>query len=79
MSKKETMYKQCTLKSGNSVQVAWIPSEFAKQGKPIRLGKKPAPTDPNWIVEVVSEPEVSGSYLAEHERDYKTQREASDI
>lgn len=30
-------YKQCTLQKGNTIQTSWIPEEFAKSGKYIRL------------------------------------------
>jgi hypothetical protein len=33
------MYNQCLLSQGDSIQVAWIPSEFAKKGKKILLKK----------------------------------------
>jgi hypothetical protein len=83
MSKKDVMYKQCVLRSpteqGESVQTAWIPAEFAKEGKQVYFGKKTATPDRLWTVTGASDPSISGEYLLEHERDYKTQREASDI
>jgi hypothetical protein len=30
-------FKQCTMTKGTTTQVAWIPEEFAKKGKYLRL------------------------------------------
>lgn len=80
---KEVMYRQCVLRSptdgGESVQVAWIPADLAKLDKQVYFGKKTSEPDKLWTVTGVSDPAISGEYLAEHERDYVTQREASDI
>lgn len=74
----ETYYKQCEMRSGDVVQIAWIPERFAEVGRQIILGKR-TPDAPRWTVTVVADMRLAGSYLAEHERDYKTQRQASDI
>lgn len=82
-SKKQVWYRQCVLASpteeGQLKQVAWIPEKFAQEGRKIYLGKKTKTPDRIWIVEKVSPTRQSGDYLAEHERDYLTQRDASDI
>lgn len=83
MSKKVVMYKQCVFRSptegGEAVQAAWIPAEFAKQGKHVYFGKKTQTPDRLWVVSSVSEPAIPEDYLVSHERDYLTQRKASDI
>ena len=85
MSKKpkEVMYKQCVMRSatetGELVQTAWIPADLAKLDKQVYFGKKTATPDRLWTVTGVSDPAISGEYLSDHERDYLTQREASDI
>ena len=83
MSKREVMYKQCVLRSpidaGEMVHVAWIPAMFAGLGRSVYFGKKTATPDRLWTVTGVSDPSISGEYLLEHERDYTTQRQASDI
>ena len=77
------MYKQCVLRSptegGETVHTAWIPAEYAKEGKTVYFGKKTATPDRLWVVSAVGDPAISGTYLGEHERDYLTQRKASDI
>lgn len=83
MSKKDVRYKQCVLSSptegGETVQVAWIPAMYAGLGRSVYFGKKVATPDRLWTVTGVSDPAISGAYLAEHERDYTTQRQASDV
>jgi hypothetical protein len=83
MSKKNVMYRQCVLRSpteqGEMVQTAWIPAIYAGLGRTVYFGKKTASPDRLWTVTGVSDPAISVQYLLEHERDYTTQREASDI
>lgn len=76
----ETYYKQCTLtnQANMQTQIAWIPEKFAELGRRLILGKR-EPGAPQWQVMMVSDMRLEGSYLADHERDYKTQRQASDI
>lgn len=82
-SKKTVWYRQCVLTSpiekGTKVQVAWIPEHLAVVGKSIYFGKKTNKPERLWVVESASSTRQSGDYLAEHERDYLHQREASDI
>jgi len=84
MSKSETYYKQCVMhrptEKGKMVHTAWIPEKFASQGRQIRLGKKGSTEYTHvWTVEQVSQGRQPESYVAAHERDYATQRNASDI
>lgn len=74
----ETYYRQCEMRSQQTVQTAWIPEKFAEVGRVLILGKR-TPDAPRWTVTVAGDMRLPGSYLTEHERDYKTQRQASDI
>ena len=82
-AKKTVLYKQCTYRSptknGYTVETAWLPAKLAIVGKTIYFGKKTNKPDRLWTITSVSDGHVSEQYLLEHERDYKTQREASDI
>lgn len=79
----QTWYKQCTYRSptegGYTVETAWIPEKFAVEGKTIYFGNKTDKPKQLWTVESVSGGRISDAYLREHERDYLTQRNASDI
>ncbi len=66
-------YKQCTMTKGETSQVAWIPEEVAKVGKFVRIGD-----DNGWEVKTAGE-RKDGAYILKHERDFMTQRRASDI
>ena len=71
-------YRQCKLTKGTSSDVAWIPEQFAVQDKYLRI-KKDDGEENGWQVAVVGANRVDGVYLKEHERNYLSQREASDI
>lgn len=71
-------YRQCAMKSQGTHQVAWIPEKFAEVGRVLILGKR-TPDAPRWEVTIVGDMRLEESYLVAHERDYKTQRQASDI
>jgi hypothetical protein len=66
-------YTQCRLRRGAVEQVAWIPSSFAVHGKYVRIRDVDG-----WRVTSVGA-EQSAEYRREHERDFRHQREASDI
>lgn len=68
------MYRQCVLQRGTEGDVAWIPEIHAKPGKFLRIGD-----ENGWQVKEVGSFRREESYLLEHERDYLTQRRASDI
>lgn len=76
---KQVFYKQCTLTKGPSSEVAWIPEQFAVQDKYLLIDSKDEGDENGWQVKVVGANRVDGVYLKEHERNYLTQREASDI
>jgi len=81
--KNDTYYKQCTYTTktdnGELVGIAWIPENLAIVGKKVYFGNKTKTPKQVWVVKTVSDVRIAGSYLQEHERDYLTQREASDI
>jgi len=79
-----TYYKHCTYKlptsTGELMETAYLPEKLAVVGKKIYFGKKTQTTTKElWEVVSVSDLRLPESYLLDHERDYKTQREASDI
>ena len=76
---KQQFYKQCTLTKGTSSEVAWIPEQYAVQDKYLLIDTKPEGDEDGWHVGVVGSNRVDGAYLKEHERNYLSQREASDI
>jgi hypothetical protein len=87
---KNTFHVQCHLHSNNYVKphdanvctthyVAWIPEEFAVLGKHVRLKDVRGHSGwTNWIV-VNTGTKLESQYVFDHERDYITQRKASDI
>lgn len=70
----QQFFKQVTLTKGATSEVAWIPEEFAKVGKFLRIED-----DNGWQVEKVGSRRMSGVYLAEHEREYLRHRKVTDI
>lgn len=83
MGKNKTeWYRQCTFESptdkGKTVSTAWIPENLAVVGKKIYFGKKTKTPERLWTVTSVGGRQ-SGDWLTEHERDYLSQRKASDI
>jgi len=68
------MYKQVTLRKKNIHKTVWIPENFAHKGKFLKIKG-----DDGWEVIFVGQIRLSHEYIEEHERDYKHQREVSDI
>jgi hypothetical protein len=79
---KVVYYRQCQFTSptqnGYRQSVAWIPEHLAVVGKMIYFGKKTDKPERLWEVKSVGG-RMSEDYLRERERDYLTQRQASDI
>ncbi len=50
--RKSTMYKQCVLTAGTTVQTAWLPTKFAVPGKTITLDPD---KETRWVVEAVGD------------------------
>ena len=80
---KNVYYKQCSYahptEKGELIGIAWIPENLAIVGKKIYFGNKTKNPEQIWTIKSVSDQRLPDSYLQEHERDYLTQREASDI
>ena len=80
---KQLWYKQCTYRTptenGEMVETAWLPESLAVKGKKIYFGKKTDTPSVLWTITSVSDGRLSEEYVRNHERDYKTQRQASDI
>ncbi len=68
---------QCQLQRGTKHQTSWIPEEFAKLGKYIKV-KEDGKWEDGWQVKSLGERKMA-SYVLEWSQDYKHQREASDI
>jgi hypothetical protein len=64
---------------GSWVQTAWIPRKFAVKGKLLDLKNEEGEWSKGWEVIEVFKLDLDYDYVREHERDYKKQREASDI
>lgn len=71
-------YRQCKLKKGTTHTTSWIPEEFAKTGKNIRLRQPNKEWDRGWQVESVGG-RMEEKMLRERSQDYKNARKASDI
>ena len=79
----KTFFKQCHFstktENGTKEHVAWIPERLARVGGVVYFGNKSDNPDTLWEVISVGDTKKDGKYLSDHERDYKTQRQASDI
>lgn len=66
-------YRQCKLKKGDTISVAWIPEKFAKRGKWLKIKD-----EDGWqVIDIYGR--AREDYVLTHSQDYKHQREASDI
>ena len=84
---KDELFTQCKLRKpvekhyGHYYSMtSWIPKVIAKKGNVVKLKERKSDEkwSENWeVVEVGSTKPLS--YLEEHERDYKHQREFSDV
>jgi len=73
ITNKSMTYCQCKLRKGDITTTTWIPEKYAIKGKYIKLLD-----DNGWEVLEVGIP-MGEEYVVGHERDFKKQREASDI
>lgn len=65
--------------NGYEVTVSWIPPDIAQVGRMVRLRNAASePWGEGWIVMRVG-PKTAGDIVEANERDYKHQREASDV
>ena len=73
----KTYMVQCTLRNSGSEHVAWIPEQFAKAGKLIKLQRDGEWTD-GWKVEHVGN-KIGVEECLERRNDYRKQRKSSDV
>ena len=66
-------YTQCRLRRGRTEQIAWIPSEFADKNRFLEIRG-----ETGWRVIGVGAT-MPADYVKGHERDYLSQRKASDV
>jgi hypothetical protein len=71
------MYKQCKLIKDGVYEQVYIPSEFAIQGKSVKI-KRNGTWDDGWLVEEVWQ-EVDEAFLDAMRNALKHQREVSDV
>lgn len=69
----QTRYKQCELRRGTQVDIAWIPAEFAVVGKILEVKGING-----WVVKSVGG-SMTQDEANQRSRDHTRQREASDI
>jgi hypothetical protein len=74
-----SFYRQCELMKGATKQVAWVPVAFCKVGTNVELLNETSQFEKGWKIANVFTLRQDGDYLKEHERDWKTQRKASDL
>lgn len=76
---KDEVYTQCKLVKGNVIQVAFIPSHFAKVNEPIKIkNTETGEWDSGWVVTEVYQNLAKASVLTQ-ERLYTKTRKTSDI
>jgi hypothetical protein len=67
-------YKQCILRKGNAIQTAWIPEQYAVQGKIISIKD-----DHGWEIVTASVHSKPYEEINDLSQDHKRTRNASDI
>lgn len=80
---KQIYYRQCQYEcdhsAGKRMGISWLPESLAEVGKTIFFGSKDQKNKKFWTITSVGKERKSETYLKDHERDYLSQREASDI
>lgn len=74
MKRKDARYRQCALQKGNSHHMAWIPEQFAVEGKFIRIKD-----DDGWRVNSVGSDVKTAVEADDLSQLHKKTRRASDI
>lgn len=67
-------FKQVILEKGGRTEVCWIPEVYAHQGMTLSVND-----DDGWFVKTVYQRRMSEEHVEENSRDFKYQRQASDI
>ena len=75
---KNKLYQQCRLQKGSDVIVTWIPSEFAKSNKVLKV-KLEGIWDRGWTVDAIFDKKITGEELEVMSWQYRNTREVSDI
>lgn len=71
----EQIYVQCTMRQGNRHDVAWIPEDCARVGAAVSFKGDSG----QWMITTVGTVRQPWSTVNERGRDWKSQRQASDI
>ena len=66
-----TFYRQCTLQKGNTTTVSWIPEEFAKTTKILKLKDRDDVWDDGWRVVQVGTMRLAEDVALERARNFK--------
>lgn len=72
------IFTQCRLQRGKSEQIVWIPSCYARVGKPLKLRLPNGNWENGWIVEAAYGKATKAVILMQ-ERLYKRTRKYSDV
>ena len=67
-------YRQCNLRKNNVETTSWLPEQYARCGKWVKLKE-----EDGWLITNVSKKRIEEKELMERRRDFKNQRKASDI
>ena len=81
MMKRNEVYRQCRLvkrlRVGQSVQISYLPEEFAREGRVVKLRDEAGDWDDGWVISLVGR-SMSDSDLQEQElAQRRFQRETS--
>jgi hypothetical protein len=72
--KRNALYTQCRLvkkiRDGESIQMSYIPSEFAKEGRIVKIRDEEGGWDDGWVIRNVGG-SLTEEQLAELERAYR--------
>ena len=71
-------HMHCVLQRNGSTQVSWIPSEFAQEGRYLKLKENGQWTD-GWKVVKAYPSVIDSEIIAARSRDYKNHRKATDL
>lgn len=74
------MHVQCGLVKGHTRLVSWLPREFAKPGRVVKLKNDDGSWDNGWMVETAAQDSALPSkWVQERAQDYKKMRKMTDI
>ena len=77
---KSNFYKQCRLKQGAKIQIAWIPEAIAKEGYMVSVANNATDLDPENKWEVLfAGVKVPASYVLTSRDAHKSHRSRTDV